>query len=312
MEQYSKNVLGMLQDYYGEDAEVTLRLVSKNNGRKLHGITVLKKGSGIGPTFYLEDVQEVERDPATAARMLIALVEEQEDKMQQIQDQVRDLLDYEKVRSRLYCKVISYARNRALLKEVPYVRFLDLAMVFYLEANIGRELGAILVRREQMEAWQVEVSELQTQAVSNMELNFNLRIRTLWDTVEELSGMSASEAAEAASVPIYVATNRENCYGASLMLIPRMLQQISEQYFDHESFYILPSSVHELILVGCECDTESQEQGLQTMVREVNEQAVEAEAFLSNHVYRYDAGKDCLCITKIRKAAPVALTTCES
>ena len=53
------------------------------------------------------------------------------------------------------------------------------------------------------------------------------------------------------------------------------------------SFYILPSSIHELILVPEV--TFGDPAGFNQTVRAVNREAVRPEERLSDHVYRYDA-----------------------
>ena len=53
---------------------------------------------------------------------------------------------------------------------------------------------------------------------------------------------------------------------------------------------MLPSSIHELILLPDKVDYERKE--LDELVRQVNSQCVEAEDFLSDHAYYYNAQKD--------------------
>ena len=57
-------------------------------------------------------------------------------------------------------------------------------------------------------------------------------------------------------------------------------------------YYVIPSSVHEMIIVPM---TESiTRKELDQMVKEVNENVVDPEEILSDHVYIYDAGKEVL------------------
>ena len=55
------------------------------------------------------------------------------------------------------------------------------------------------------------------------------------------------------------------------------------------SFFILPSSVHEVLLAGEDAPFTADE--LRSVVRRVNASEVSDEEFLSDEVYRYDAGK---------------------
>ena len=47
------------------------------------------------------------------------------------------LSDYEGIRSNIACKLIHAASNEAILKDVPYIPWMDLAIVFYLCIHEG-------------------------------------------------------------------------------------------------------------------------------------------------------------------------------
>ena len=59
-----------------------------------------------------------------------------------------------------------------------------------------------------------------------------------------------------------------------------------------EGFYIIPSSVHEVIMIPESWIEDPAELGF--MVREVNEKAVPSDEILSDSVYHYDMEKNCL------------------
>ena len=84
--------------------------------------------------------------------------------------------------------------------------------------------------------------------------------------------------------PMYVLTNRNKLDGAVQILNSGALRKAAG--IIGLDFFILPSSRHETILVPAgETDTAPEE--LAAVVREVNEEAVPEEEFLSGHVYRY-------------------------
>ena len=78
----------------------------------------------------------------------------------------------------------------------------------------------------------------------------------------------------------------ENEYGASALFYPEFLEQVAKRF--RGKFFILPSSIHELILVP---DYGEDVKGLKEIVSDVNDNsdAVTEEDFLSNSVYHYDA-----------------------
>lgn len=84
---------------------------------------------------------------------------------------------------------------------------------------------------------------------------------------------------------MYVLTNQEKyCGAAGIFLCAEMFQEI----VGRKNFYILPSSIHELILV-VDSGTIDKEM-LNGMVKIVNEEQVAPEERLADHVYYFDWG----------------------
>ena len=84
-------------------------------------------------------------------------------------------------------------------------------------------------------------------------------------------------------IPMYVLTNKEKQFGAGAILYPGVLAQAEVLLGD--SFYILPSSVHECILISAETTYNQKE--LAMMVEEINENHVDERDILSNRAYYY-------------------------
>ena len=85
-------------------------------------------------------------------------------------------------------------------------------------------------------------------------------------------------------VPLRVLSNVKRVHGAICMLYPDVLENLAQE--EQRSFYILPSSVHEVILLA---DTGSGLPGeLKAMIAEVNSTQVAPEEVLSDSLYYYD------------------------
>ena len=83
---------------------------------------------------------------------------------------------------------------------------------------------------------------------------------------------------------LYVLTNSDNIHGAASILDQKTMDMISDKLGG--SFVILPSSIHEVLVVPLSDQFEFSE--LEHMVQDVNAgQVAEAER-LSDHVYMYD------------------------
>lgn len=84
-----------------------------------------------------------------------------------------------------------------------------------------------------------------------------------------------------------VVTNDENSYGASNILDPKVQKRLVELF--SESFFLIPSSVHEWIAVSTHISDDANV--IATMIKEVNTAQVDAIEQLSNHPYKLIDGR---------------------
>ena len=89
-------------------------------------------------------------------------------------------------------------------------------------------------------------------------------------------------------VGLYVATSSDGLFGAGAIFYPQFLDYVT--YVLKENFYVIPSSVHEVIiapvsLIGSEKDDIEM---LRKMIVEVNCEEVRPEDVLSDNVFFYD------------------------
>lgn len=93
---------------------------------------------------------------------------------------------------------------------------------------------------------------------------------------------------------LFVLTNTDKCHGASALSRTDVLRKLAEG-FDGKNLMILPSSVHEVLIIpdypGIEPETDDVE-ALAQMVSEVNLNEVATEEKLSDSVYRYVYSED--------------------
>ena len=194
--------------------------------------------------------------------------------------------DYEKVRLRLACRLINRQKNEKLLKEVPYLPFLDLAVVvYYYFEDCSFGTGTILVYESHRKSWRVSEEELFAAARENtlkIQPAEFMSMREILQKYQE--DVPAGEEEEMPLQPMYVLSNRSNYFGAAGILFDSVLQKIAGQLAD--DFWILPSSIHECIIVPASLLTTREE--LQNMVRQINRLEVAQEDFLSDEVYYYE------------------------
>lgn len=109
-----------------------------------------------------------------------------------------------------------------------------------------------------------------------------------FDTLANALGMAGHDG----DFPIYALTNDRMHFGAGMLFVDSILRKVVETIGC--DFYILPSSVHELLFVPVnnfaeDEDREEVEDRLLEMVWDVNHSQVEPHERLSNHVYFVDS-----------------------
>ena len=81
---------------------------------------------------------------------------------------------------------------------------------------------------------------------------------------------------------MYVVTNKKKTNGACMVLDPKTIQKVIDMV--GSDFYILPSSIHECIVLSSDYGNADE---LKEIVMQVNEEQVDVPERLSDGVYRY-------------------------
>ncbi|MFQ9086043.1 MAG: DUF5688 family protein [Roseburia sp.] len=199
--------------------------------------------------------------------------------------------DYANVRPHIAYKLIHYERNRHLLADLPHFRYLDLAIVFYcLVSSSPSGNATILIRKDHLRFWNISPTQLFDAAKENTPRLLSYDLSNMNDLMEELLVPAHSTLSDpdikkedAAICPMYVLTNQNKLNGASCILYEHLLEHFADRLCC--DLYILPSSIHEVILIPATSDTSYQE--LSQMVQEVNDTQVSPEEILSDHVYYF-------------------------
>lgn len=291
MNVFAKKVCDAIERELGCNYRAECREVRKNNGIILHGLVILSKERNVAPTIYLDSFREAYEAGmpfAIVIRRLLAIYWE---------DMPRKDIDmeffklFEKVKDRICYRLINREENVELLREVPYLEFLDLAICFYY-AYQGKVLGegSILITNSHMEMWKSSTAELLRLAQVNTPRLYPWACYSMQDILQEIDGGRHPEGKElfqeisGIEIPMRVLSNVKRTHGAACMIYPEVLRKLTEEC--RESFYILPSSVHEVIFLK-NLKTGSEE-ALRKMIAEINRTQVAPEEVLSDQLYCYD------------------------
>ena len=300
---YTKdNILDYLPERY-ENAKVTINTVVKNNDTVLDGIQILTADSNISPVIYVNRVYESYQNGMDVDEIVEKLADRFSDSRSIGNTfDIGRLEQYDQVKEQIVCRLVNKESNEQRLSNVPFTSMEDLAVTYHIMVSQNQdEIGSILITNAMMERYGVDTETLHAKAVENMPRLAPIEFKSLNAVIMEImtpdfmvqSGVSEEQAQEmmrnvfpdAPGPDVYCLTNTSKINGASCIVSPEVQEYVSEQLGG--DFFILPSSVHELLVVS-KSEGKSYEE-LQDMVQQINQDIVSPEEILSDHVYEYDA-----------------------
>ena len=298
------NILNYLPDEY-QEARVELNETQKNNGKVLTGLSIRPENTTIAPCLYLEDFYAKMTSENQSIIMICSQIAEiyqqalEQGKDNNLQDFASAVTDYEQVKAKVLPKLINRERNTNLLATVPHMNVADdLAVIYYVPLVNNKEIGmaSFTIRNDMLAAYGASVEELHEQAQKNQkdQIVFKSMIDTLCEImIPGYNQMSETEKEEAAAEfclapagdsgpAMNVISNKTTVNGAAAILDTDTLDKIEEKL---GKFIIIPSSIHECILVTGAVTVSDIEQ----MIQEVNQTQVDPLEQLSDHAYAYDS-----------------------
>lgn len=272
----------------GEGGNITINHVIKNNGCEMDGLVIMEKGKDIAPTIYLDSFYELYTNGENIKKIIRQIEVIYEQNKNNVTFDVNILKHFDTIKDKIVYKVVNYRSNEKLLEQVPHKRILDLAVVFYclLDNEYGRSATA-LIYNNNLKNWNVTIDDVYKAALKNTPDLLHSKISSMAALFEKCGvNVDGEEVDLKDYVPsdMYVLTNESKLNGAACILYENVLYDFAQKL--GADLYILPSSVHEVILLPKLSMFEKDE--LVNMVKEVNTEGVAADEVLSDHVYEYN------------------------
>ena len=272
----------------GEGGNITINHVIKNNGCEMDGLVIMEKGKDIAPTIYLDSFYELYTNGENIKNIIRQIEVIYEQNKNNVTFDVNILKHFDTIMDKIVYKVVNYRSNEKLLEQVPHKRILDLAVVFYclLDNEYGRSATA-LIYNNNLKNWNVTIDDVYKAALKNTPDLLHSKISSMAALFEKCGvNVDGEEVDLKDYVPsdMYVLTNESKLNGAACILYENVLYDFAQKL--GADLYILPSSVHEVILLPKLSMFEKDE--LVNMVKEVNTEGVAADEVLSDHVYEYN------------------------
>lgn len=285
-------VMGEMIESSLENVTVESVTIPKNNQQRT-GLSIRNIGSNIAPTIYIEELYKKYLDDASLKDLRDEVIRVYNEAMRHPMPVVNeDVLSRKYLAENAFISLIGYENNidyvKNIVGEVVFGNLLAMVRVAVASPDSDGSDG--------IQSFALTQSALESTGLTGTEIIATAKANTIekgFDCIEmnEMARMIAEylpeELRELAvpiiDVPMYILTNKEKCFGASAMCDYTLLKNIWTNIGD---FFILPSSIHEVIVIAdCE-DVEAKE--LAELVQSVNADSVAPADKLADSVYRFD------------------------
>ena len=238
----AKDIRNFLPSEY-RDAEFQAIQANKNNGVILSGVQVRLPEQNVCPIIYVEPFFHEIRQGAPIEQVMsqIARSIEEANRAPLINSGLNPL-NYDSIKEHLAVMLVNTQANKKMLQEMPHETIEDLSAICYVDFPIESDEGkaTMKVKNEHLKMWNVDAKEIFQQARANVQ-----PVNTpVLHSMEEMMMMSILDDERKAgnlleenvsitpdmNEPLYVLSNVEKNYGASMITQPEVLQKL-EQLF---------------------------------------------------------------------------------
>lgn len=292
-----------------KNATVIIQKSNKVNQEK-DGLMVRKEGdnfrNNVLPTIYINDMYEHYRETGDFSEVMKQAANVITNASKRVPFDIREsALDLDKIRSNLIVCLVNTKQNEEMLKEVPHREFNDLSVIYRWVVHSGKDgIASAIINNYHAQMLGMTEKQLYERAMENTRTKFPMKIRDMENLISEMILEDMDMMIEDMDTPdiealqqgvedalndrysseMYVFTNGQGMFGANAMLFEDKLYDFSQKFGG--DFYIIPSSIHDLIAVSSKTFTPEM---LADMVYEVNREQVDIGERLSNEVYFYDS-----------------------
>ena len=286
------------------ECSVVVHKVTKNNSLVLTGISIRSREVNLAPTIYMDGYYNDYKNGRPVMDIIAEIENIYNTYKLEHNFNVNSITDFNHVQGKICYKLVNKDKNKELLSDAPYIQFHDLAIVFYVVVSEdSNRTGTITVRNNLMEMWgNPDIKELYRIAKNNTQKRYKGSVFNMIEIMGDIISHNVDNIEpnivddffemnftyEDNMIPMFVATNNKKVNGAGVILYEGLLKTFAEKI--GSDFYILPSSIHEVIFVPANGDMDVRY--LIQMVKEVNATEVSPSEVLSDNVYKYNADTD--------------------
>ena len=271
--------------------DISIQTVRKNNSVQYTGLSIRAAGANVTPIIYLEPFfqrYEEYHDMEEVIDRIMKIYQQNE-----FHFDADSIMDFNNVKDRIIYIVVNRHKNKEMLNEVPNrVLVEDIAVVYKIMLDDAKDgsTASIQIKNSMMDIWSVDEETLWTCAQENNKRLKKPECRSMYEVLLELMiqrhGIVNDELIDGirtAEPRMYILRDESGQYGASVIADMEFMYRV---YDDIGEFYILPSSLHEVIAIPVRDEYEVAE--MTSMVAEVNRTQLTEEEILADMVYKFD------------------------
>ena len=256
--------LELIKDKLGESYDCCLVTAEKDNDVSLVGVSITEKDSDVSVVLYFDDTRDCIEDAKDAANRIVELFMSGKVNFNHSYD-LRSFRNYNAAKKKFGIKLSSSPAKGVVKRKA----FADLYMTVYIKVEDFVKDGHISVREDLLKEWGIDEDTLFADAIKYAKVNHPAKFYGL-------GGIFPG-----APSCFRILSNESKVYGASAILYADNLP---------DEFYLLPSSIHEVIIIDDVNIPQDRVDYLSEMVRFVNQTEVEDADILAYHAYHYKDG----------------------
>ena len=242
-------------DSKNDVAGVEIKTTIKNNGQEVTGVTVKRSNSDVGSFVHLNPAYTYYQETGDFEEIMLGIASAFNRGVSQTDKDAADKVRYFSRISDLILPVfVNTAKNKETLKNRPHRNVEDLSIIYKIVLSdeiAGRK--SISVTNDIIKIWSLyEVNPKITEellyktAIKNLSKE-KYMLKPIEDIIAEVLGLPSP----GISSGMYVLTGKSRIDGFSMILNEEAMQDAISTI--DGDFYIIPSSVHEALLLDCSC-----------------------------------------------------------
>lgn len=183
-----REVEGLVQKKLGEGT-VSIQNVTKNNNVRKRAISIVRNRDKVTPNIYLSGYYNEHKNGRTIKSIGEEILEIYlAGSTTFISDiDMKDFNDFSKIRKMIFYRLVNYDMNKEMLKKMPHIKFLDLAIVFFIMVSCREEgQAAACIKNRNLSDWGISITELRNVAFNNTWEKYPPVIKRMEDIVSEM------------------------------------------------------------------------------------------------------------------------------